>query len=494
MTMLWSTIERFADTKPNDTALIGEDAVYNWSELRATVVNIAQQLQLSRNQVIALYADNSPSWVIIDLASRLAGVTLLPLPAFFSDQQLKHAINQTSATAIIYQSDDRINQLLQLTNNDSEQIDGLGLYLTKLKPAKTVPLPNRTGKITFTSGSTGQPKGVCLSSEQQTVVAESLIKATKLNAAKHLCVLPFSTLLENVGGIYAPLLSGGTVIAVSQSTLGFNGSRGFELAKLLVTISRYQPDSMILLPELLMALVSAVNEGWQPPSSLEFIAVGGSRVSPSLLQQAQQCGLPVFEGYGLSECCSVVSLNRPGDSQKSSVGKVLDHVTVTIEEGEIIVIGNAFLGYIDEPESWNSTKVNTGDLGYFDQQGYLHINGRKKNLLISSFGRNINPEWVESELLSNGLLKQCIVFGDARPYCIALVNSRLANTSDDDIQYWINEVNGQLPDYARIVRWYKLPQALSFQQGLMTSNGRTVRSAIFKHFEKNIEQLYLGNM
>ncbi|MDB2705096.1 AMP-binding protein [Pseudomonadota bacterium] len=489
-TVIWDKIEAATRTQADQPAVIGIDRTYSWSELQQATLELTQQLSPASGKVVALYADNCPEWVIIDLACQRAGVTLLPLPAFFSTLQLNYALQQAGATAIIYRHKDRISQLVSLVDSDAQNLSPLDLLMSDLNQ-KTVLLPPETAKITFTSGSTGQPKGVCLSNAQQLNVAQSLLRATELVTPRHLCILPLSTLLENIGGLYAPLLSGGAIIALPQNELGFNGSTGFELAKLLATISRYKPDSMILLPELLLALVSAVKQGWQVPSTLKFIAVGGSKVSTSLLKQAQESGLPVYEGYGLSECGSVVSLNTPSDAQLGTIGRVLDHVTVSIEESEIIVSGNNFLGYIGEPDTWLKESVSTGDLGYFDEQGYLHITGRKKNLLISSFGRNINPEWIESELFSNGLLQQCVVFGDAKPYCIALIYPRNKTTTNEMIQSWIDSINKTLPNYARIEQWARIVNPLSYDNEQMTSNGRPVRRKILEDYATIIEQLYL---
>jgi len=489
MTILWSKIQDFAKRQPDQIAVIGENKSYSWFDLCSEVLSISKQLIDTNHRVLAFYADNCPAWVIIDLACRVAGITLLPLPVFFSDQQLQHAIKEAGVSAILHQRDDRVAQLVSPDSGNSKSLESLNLILTEINQ-KPVPLPKDTAKITFTSGSTGQPKGVCLSNQQQLTVADALLNATAITTTKHLSVLPFSTLLENIGGIYAPLLSGGSIVALPQSNLGFNGSTGFELSTLLSTISRYEPNSMILLPELLMALVGAIQQGWQPPKSLQFIAVGGSKVSPSLLQQAQNLGLPVYEGYGLSECGSVVSMNTPNENKSSTIGKVLKRVTVDIEDNEIVVSGNTFLGYIDDPVGWYKQKVYTGDLGFFDDQGYLHINGRKKNVLISSYGRNINPEWIESELLANGLLQQCVVFGDAKPYCLALVWPRQSDTSNGQIQSFLDQVNQMLPDYAQIHSWSRLPEPLSIEKGLMTSNGRPVRDNIYQHYQTTIEQLY----
>jgi long-subunit acyl-CoA synthetase (AMP-forming) len=484
--MVWRKIQAYAQSRPDEIAIIGETKRYSWLQLTQQVEQIASQLAPFRNKVVALYEDNSPAWIVIDLACRISDVILLPLPRFFSDQQISHAIKQAGASVVIY-DDQRIIPIIDefLIDDKGEDIAGL---TSKTLTTPHSSLPENTAKITFTSGSTGQPKGVCLSNEQQIKVAEALLNAIEQGATKHLSILPFSTLLENIGGIYAPLLSGGSIIALPQHSLGFNGSSGFDLTKLTATIAEYQPQSMILLPELMQALLLAIKQGWQPPESLRFIALGGSKVSMSLLQQAQDVGLPVYEGYGLSECGSVVSLNTPKNTLAGSIGNVLEHISVIIEEGEIIVTGNTFLGYVNDKNSWLQTKVYTGDLGYFDDHNYLHINGRKKNLIISSFGRNINPEWIESELLASGLLRYAVLFGDAKPYCIAIVQKRDENTADDLIQSEIDRINQQLPNYAQVKKWAHV----TMDNGLITSNGRPVREKIYQTYQQIIEKLYRG--
>jgi long-subunit acyl-CoA synthetase (AMP-forming) len=488
--MLWTKIQQFAQTHPNEIAIIGDSSNYSWRQLEIKVNQLAQQLTPFKNQVVALYEDNSPTWIMIDLACRLSHVVLLPLPMFFSQQQLEHAIKQAGVSAIIYSKESDLVKSNEFSY-DENSLDIAGLTLTRLT-LPDAPLPENTSKITFTSGSTGQPKGVCLSNKQQINVADALLDAIDLGSTRHLSILPFSTLLENIGGIYAPLLSGGSVIALSQHTLGFNGSSGFDLKRLTATITDYQPQSMILLPELMQALLNAIKQGWQPPESLRFIALGGSKVSVSLLQQAHDLGLPVFEGYGLSECGSVVSLNTPNDRQLGSIGKVLKHVSVSIEHDEIVVSGNTFLGYIDDVDSWLQEKVFTGDLGFFDEQHFLHINGRKKNLIISSFGRNINPEWVESELLASGLLKYAVLFGDAKPYCIAVVQPQNNSADDNVIQATIDTINQGLPSYAQIIKWVRVSSAMTLDNNLVTSNGRPIRKNIYQQYQTSIENLYKG--
>ena len=169
---------------------------------------------------------------------------------------------------------------------------------------------------------------------------------------------------------------------------------------------------------------------------------------------------------------------------------MLPHVRVTERDGELWVEGNRFLGYLDEPASWRSGPVATGDLGSVDSDGYLSISGRRKHLLISSFGRNIAPEWVESELLADGLLRQAVVLGDDRPWCIALVYPADAGSSDSAIAAAITAANERLPDYARIRDWIRLQQPLSAANDLLTANGRPRRQRIAVHFAAAVDQCY----
>ncbi len=458
----------------------------------ATLVKLLREKGLSR---VALLAGNSIEWAVVDIACREAGICLLPLPEFFSERQRRHSIKACSVEAVIsdnpglFRSDYQAHcKTLPLLGEGR-----LSLCLLRNSTQNTM-LPDATGKITFTSGSTGEPKGVCLSHEQLLRQADILSSVIAIDAPRHLCVLPLSTLLENVAGIYAPILAKGEAIVPAQEEMGFKGSVLENPQKLLGAIGSVQPHSMILIPQLLLLLVSATKQGWQCPSSLKFVAVGGSKISVGLLTEARELGIPVYEGYGLSECASVVSLNTSHGQKLGSCGKPLSGLTVSLTEGEVVVSGNTMLGYVNEPDSWGLKQISTGDLGYLDQDGFLYIDGRKKNLLISSYGRNISPEWVESELLANPLLAEAVLVGDARPFCTALLTARSPHTSDSEIQALVEGVNSGLPDYARVIAWHRLEKPLQSESRFMTDNGRLRRKFINEAFHAEIDALYANGI
>ena len=228
------------------------------------------------------------------------------------------------------------------------------------------------------------------------------------------------------------------------------------------------------MPELLRGLIAAQGalrlDHW-----LEMIAVGGARVSPALLAAAASAGLPVVEGYGLSECASVLALNTPGDACPGTVGRPLPHLKIALaEDGEILVSPRPFLGYVGGKAA--PGVLHTGDIGAIDAEGRLRIEGRKANTLITAFGRNIAPEWIESELLAEPQILQAMVMGEAEAALSALVVP-MPGADTDQVEAAVARANGRLPDYARIGDWRPVPP-FDPAAGQVTANGRPRRDAL----------------
>ena len=441
-------------------------------------------LQRYHAQRVVLSADTCLSWVLADLACLSAGILLTPLPTYLSDLQRQHALDALQPD--LWLSDRKLDEA------DCRLLEAFeGLLLYQRKVSRKTDVAAETQKVTFTSGSTGNPKGVCLSARGQLDVAMALkarVETICDTTPRHLCLLPLPTLLENIAGIYAPLLAGGEVIIASDQLRGFDGSRLVNPAAMLQLINQAQPKSMILVPELLKLLIAAAAQGWQVPPSLQFIAVGGAYVSPQLLQQAAALKLPVYQGYGLSECASVVALSdTPPQRAGETVGCPLCCRDVEIIDGELVV-NTPFLGYLGDSSS-KTDRVYTGDLAEWTSLGELRILGRRKNLLINSFGRNISPEWVETALTDGGVIRQAIVFGDAQPFCTALLFAPVEITNPQLAEV-VQQINKTLPDYARIIRYQRLAQPFSVEQGTLTDNGRLKRSDIARMYEHQIAALF----
>lgn len=461
-------------------ATLSGDALSEWDK------QLADQLHAAGLHRVASRLDNGPAWLALDLAIRRLGGVHIPLPTFFSAGQVTHALRSSGAQAVV------------TAEGESTPIGAAAQDRLPLAPglvawrlhADAPDLPRGTACITYTSGTTGQAKGVCLDAAGLLTVAGSLVDASRpLSPRRHLCLMPLSTLLENVSGLYAALLSEAQIAVPPLAEIGYTGSAGLDVPRLLACLHRYQPESAILLPQLLLALVSAAEQGHRLPASLRFLAVGGGRVGPRLLARAAALGLPVYEGYGLTECASVVCLNRPGALRPGSVGRALPHARVSVVAGELHVDGVRCLGYLGE-DGPPPGPIATGDLGHIDDEGFVHVTGRSKNVFITAFGRNVSPEWVESELLQHPAFAQAVVWGEARPQNVAVVFPRRAGASRDDLRAALGEVNAGLPDYARVSDVVLADTPFSAADGLLTPNGRPRRDAILHRYADAIARCY----
>ncbi len=481
---LFAALHALPDTH---VLLSGNGQRHTAATLRLDVERLAMRLQQLDGKVIGLLADNGPAWVTADLAALQSGVVCLPLPGFFSDSQLHHALTSTAADLLLTDQAARVLGL-DLGFRAIGQWDGLVLLRRDVVPAA---LPAGTAKISFTSGSTGQPKGVCLTAAGllDTAVAVSAALAD-LPIERHLAVLPLALLLENVAGIYAPLLRGAEIVLPKLADLGWRGMGNFDPLQLAKQVEATQPASLILVPELLKAWTLALHaSNRRAPASLQFVAVGGARCDSALIEAARSVGLPAYEGYGMTECGSVVSLNRPGAEQPGSVGQPLQHVRIRVDAArEIRIESRAFLGYLDAETDTHAGEFATGDLGHLDAAGFLQLSGRRKNLIITAYGRNVAPEWVEAALLAQPEIAQAVVVGEARPWLAALLVPA-HGVATPKLAAVIARANATLPDYAWIGGWLACAP-FSVANGMATGNGRPVRAAILPIHAAALESLY----
>ena len=490
-TVLETALARAART-PDAVALRGRDGEVRWGGLAARVTAAARVLAAQQIRTLAIAVDNTPDWIVVDLATQLAGVALVPLPPFFSVAQIEHVLADSGADAVAVDA----RGLEQLRCLDVLYVGSLsaGSELLRLPAHARVELPPGTAKISYTSGTTGRPKGVCHTQAVLDRVAWSLHLATaNLDVREHLCLLPLATLLENVAGVYAPMLAGAAITLPGLQETGLVGATGLDAERLLECIRRHRAHSVILLPQMLSAVVESIEQGAPRPDTLRFAAVGGGFVARALLDRADALGLPVYEGYGLTECASVVSLNTPAARRVGSVGRPLAHVRVRIgEDSQVLVTGASMAGYVSGQRP-DSDEIATGDLGHLDAEGFLHISGRRKNIFITSFGRNVSPDWVEAEVAGNGEIMQAALFGEARPWNVAVIVPAPGSEGTDAIQSAIDTTNAGLPDYARVHRWVRAHEPFSPRNGLLTTNGRNRRDAIRAHYRAEIDAHYAGH-
>lgn len=429
-----SALERLcarALRQPDDVvALTATGSTVTAQHLAGRVATLAAMLGGS-SSVVGVLAEDGPDWMVAALAVRAIGATLVPLPLFFTAQQLGH-VARDAAITIIAASPSQLGRAVEA---------GLPIALIEDRPGNIATLADRGGRVVaYTSGTTGQPKGVVLPAHAIDIKALTLAAACAAGPGdRHFSVLPVSLLLELICAVHVVLISGGQVAFAPRGEGGWSPD-------LPAAAVAAQPTATVLVPALLDAWTATLEAtGQRAPSSLRFVAVGGAPVSEGLAARAWNVGLPVHEGYGLTECCSVVALNRPGERHGGTVGRPLAGVAVSIEEGEIVIadpsLMSCYLGGHEAPARWF-----TGDLGRIDDEGRLIVTGRRDDVIVTALGRNLSPGWPEAVLLSEPAISHCAVL-DGGCYPRAVIEPALPmdqEAADLAARRWAS-----LPEYAR---------------------------------------------
>lgn len=334
--------------------------------------------------------------------------------------------------------------------------------------ADPIPSPDDITTIIYTSGTTGKSKGVLLT---QTNLSQNVLSVTIDTIAGDvvLSVLP----IHHAFCLVCDWLQGfrnGATVAINDSLLHMIRNMGI-----------FKPDIMLMVPMMVETIYKRLS--MLDPSvpketaaeqvfggKLKYIFTGGAHLEPFYIDQFEQYGIEVLEGYGMSECSPVISMNGMHEHKKGSIGKPLPNVEISFEDGEILVKGSSVMkGYYQMPKETEDALrggwLHTGDKGYMDEDGYLYINGRVKNLIILSNGENISPEEIENKLALNPLIADIVIVGENNALAAYVFPEQavaeklgLADGSEKSreeigkrIQVVLDDYNKNQPTYKRIV-------------------------------------------
>jgi long-chain acyl-CoA synthetase len=252
--------------------------------------------------------------------------------------------------------------------------------------------------------------------------------------------------------------------------------------------------------------------------NLKLALTGAAPIDPEIIRFFHAAGVPVLEAWGMTETSTGGTVNLPGASKVGTVGKALPGVEVKIaDDGELLVKGpNIFQGYYKNQEATDETIIDgwlhTGDLASIDDEGYVSITGRKKEIIITAGGKNITPVNIEALVKRHPLVSQCVVVGDRKPYLVALITldpealTRFAaeqGTLDEasatdspvvraELEKHIEEVNTHFASVEQVKRFQILPHDLSQEGGELTPTLKLKRPVIASKYEEDIENLYAG--
>ena len=250
---------------------------------------------------------------------------------------------------------------------------------------------------------------------------------------------------------------------------------------------------------------------------LRIAATGAAPINPEILRFFDAAGILVLEGWGMTETSTAATISSPDDFKFGTIGKPLPGCEVKIaDDGEILVKGpNVFQGYYKNEEATRETIVDgwlhTGDIGEVDEDGFLKITGRKKDIIITAGGKNITPANLEAEIKQHPLVSQCVVVGDRRPYLVALVTldpeelvkfaqehglpedpEQLASNPEirAAVQKHVDKINEKFARVEQVKKIEILPRDLSQEGGELTPTMKVKRAVVAEKYEPEIDRLY----
>ncbi len=523
---------------------------------------------------IGLLMENRPEWAVVDYAILSIGAVTVPLYCSYRPQDMSYVLNDSGAVAVVTSGGKLLRDLLLAVetcshvkhiyaienSTDHEQVHSLvGLEAGDIEEEKLTKRLTHIARDTlatlvYTSGTTANPKGVMLTHGNIIANLEAVPYVFDLTAGnagdRMLSFLPLAHTLERTGGHFLTYSFGLSVaFAERPDTVAKNMTearptfmivvpRMLEVIRnrMLAQVGKQsafrqhmfytyiklsgQPSPGLLGALLLRLLDKLVGEKLRDRfgGHMRAFISGGAPLSVEIAEFFEALKLPVLEGYGLTESAPLLAANPMHDRRLGSVGIAAKGVELNIaDDGEILARGaNIMPGYWKNRQASKETLIDgwlhTGDIGDIDADGYLRITDRKKDIIVNSGGENIAPQRIESVLIGDEEIDQVVVYGDQKPYLVALVvpnreactlwagEQGLPETDwdhlcDSDIlkkylQTKINRMLKPLNPFEQVRRIHLLHQPFSIESGLLTPTMKIKRRKVYEHFHDSLEALY----
>ncbi|MES9965042.1 MAG: AMP-binding protein [Candidatus Sedimenticola sp. 20ELBAFRAG] len=428
----------------NNTALIKGDQAISYSELLAWVEGYSRYFTDIECEKVVVFSENRLEWVYAYYAALKQGCTLVPVDFMSSAEDVAYILSDCQPE-LVFCSNETKQVMEQAIDKAGIQPHVLILDQTAeaTTPGEPTPLPtppiNKTLLLIYTSGTTGSPKGVMLSCDNLLANMEAVSTEVPVYTPDQrvLALLPLHHIFPLLGSMMAPLYTGGTCV-FSPTMAPEDMLRTLNDHKITIMIGVPRLYNLIhksildkinsaTLPRLLFALAARL----QSPAfsrrlfskvhtrfggHIRFLVSGGAKLDETVWRDFATLGFEVLEGFGMTEAAPMITFTRPGNVRIGSPGQSMPCNEIRIVDGEIIARGrNVMQGYYNRPQETAEVLkdgwLHTGDLGHMDDEGYLHITGRKKEIIVLSSGKNINPVEIEEKLAAKSdIISEVAVF------------------------------------------------------------------------------------
>ena len=520
------------------------------------------KLGLKKGDKVIIVSENNPNWFITDFAIMLSGGVTVPAYTTYTEGDHRHLINDSKAKMMFISNKELFSKCLPAIKNNKQiknifsyekinnatnkniiYIEDVWKEKIKRKNIKLKIKENDPACIIYTSGTSGVPKGVILTHKAiryNLIGSLDIFRNINFSNEKYISFLPLSHSYEHTAGQFMPLLTSSQIFYAEN------------MDKLFTNFKEVNPTYIAAVPRFYEAIYKKILNNFSKNKILEklfsfnlklgrkiylnqkkflvltrffkfffkiifdnkikkvfgnelkFLISGGGALSYDINLFFESVGIKILQGYGLTETSPTVSCNRPEFNKIGTVGPPIKGVKVKIaSDGEILIKGNTLMkGYLGkEKETKEKIKNNwlyTGDIGKLDKDNHLIITDRKKDIIVTTGGDNIAPQKIESLFATLETTSQILVFGDNKPFLVALIiHKKDKNKSLEDIENenkkidtHIKKINKKLSPTEKIRKIFFAFDNLDQKSGFLTPTMKIKRNKVYEKYKKDIEKLY----
>jgi long-chain acyl-CoA synthetase len=494
---------------------------------------------------VCLLGRTRPEWTIADFGICMAGATVVPIYPTNAPEECEWVISNSGACAVICEDADQLAKIAAIRKRlprlrevrTIDPVDGCESLTDLRERGRAVAADRLTGRIAevvgsdlytiiYTSGSTGAPKGCVHTHAGYRAAVDSVTVREVLRGGEDLVYL-FLPLAHSFALIVQlAAIDSGTTVAYSAG----------DPTRIVAELGECSPTFLPSVPRIFEKIYRSVAaaagpDGPDPALARKVRAIlggrvreassGGAPIAPEVLEFFWQCGIPVMEGYGLTETGTAVTVSRPDAHRFGTVGRAVPGIELTIApDGEILLAGpSIFSGYYRDPEATAKAldgvgRLLTGDLGSLDEDGYLTISGRKKDIIITAGGKNLTPANLENDMRQSRWVSHAVMHGDRRPYPVMLIAlerdevlawARAEGLAEEEttpaalagdprvhalIQADLDRANARYARSGQVKRFFVLERDLSAEHGELTASMKVRRAAVERLHAERFEALY----
>ena len=522
---------------------------YSWGDIKERIFKLSHKIKslIKEGDRCLILSENRPYWLMSDIAIMNASGISVPIFTTYSPNDYEHILRDCTPSLIIVSNNEQFNKIKKFINLETqkiisfEKIETESLLIQDIlnedgheKEINKKLKRNMPACIIYTSGTSGNPKGVVLSHGGILSNCEGAVELLKPLIKKKnptfLTWLPLSHSYEHTVQFIQIIVSAKVYYAES-------------LEKLISNMSIAKPTIMTAVPRFYQNLFTKININFQKQKgikkkiinitlklgkkilkkkplslsekilnfvcdllvrkkiqyqfggNLQAFVSGGGALDKNIGEFLNAIGLPTLQGYGLTEASPVVSCNLPDLVKVETVGPPFRTNEVKIaDDGEILIKGeNVMMGYWNQKEETERTIqdgwLHTGDIGELDQNNYLKITDRKKDIIINLGGDNISPSKIENILCLNEFIKQSLVYGDKKNYLVAIIVCN-KEIDKDKIKLMIEKINENLTLIEKIKKFLRITEEFTIENGMLTPTLKLKRKEIIKNYKQQLENLY----